>query len=378
MKKRIWMSSPHMGGKEMEYIEQSFRDNWIAPLGPNVDEFEAELDQYLGSGYNVALSSGTAAMHLALILAGIKRNEEVIASTLTFSATINPILYMDARPVFIDAERQTWNMDTELLLEAIRNRIRGNKKPGAVICVDLYGMPAKLDRIRELCHEYEIPMIEDAAEALGGMYRKTKLGSFGDFGILSFNGNKIITTSGGGSLVCKTNEHAQRARFLATQARDPAPHYQHSVIGYNYRMSNVLAGIGRGQLKVLDERVLQRRDNHHFYQNLCAEIKGVSLLEEPDGDYYSNYWLTTIMIDPEQTGGITREDLRLAFEAENIEARPVWKPMHMQPVFRRYPCYNNRVAERIFECGLCLPSGSNLTNREKERISSVITATFKR
>jgi dTDP-4-amino-4,6-dideoxygalactose transaminase len=376
MKSRIWLSSPHLGGNELKYIVQSFQDNWIAPLGPNVDALESDLNEYLGKGHAVALSSGTAAIHLAMILAGVQKGNEVYTSTLTFSATINPIIYLDAKPVFIDSESGTWNMDPYLLEQALREGLKNNRKPAAVICVDIYGMPAKLDRIGELCLEYEIPMIEDAAEALGGRYKDKKLGTYGDFGILSFNGNKIITTSGGGALVCKTAEIAQKTRFLATQARDPAPHYQHSEIGYNYRMSNILAGIGRGQLEVLDLRVQQRRKINAFYHELFDGIEGITFLEEPDNNFYSNYWLTTIIVDPDRTKGISREDLRLAFEKDNIEARPIWKPMHIQPVFREYHCYNQHVAERIFERGLCLPSGSNLTNEEKQRITKVILDTF--
>ncbi len=376
MKKRIWLSPPHMGGNELKYISDSFQDNWIAPLGPNVDALESELNQYLGKGYTVALSSGTAAIHLALILAGVQKGNEVFTPTLTFSATINPIIYLDAKPVFIDAESETWNMDPELLEQALKEVLRKNRKPAAVICVDLYGMPAQLDRICDLCLEYEIPLIEDAAEAIGGRYQNKQLGTYGDYGILSFNGNKIITTSGGGALVCRTPEIAQKTRFLATQARDPAPHYQHSEIGYNYRMSNILAGIGRGQLEVIDLRVEQRRNINTFYHKLFDGINGVTFLEEPNINFFSNYWLTTIIIDPDLTRGISREDLRLGFEKENIEARPIWKPMHTQPVFSKYHVYNQHVAEKIFTRGLCLPSGSNLTNDDKERITKVIQDTF--
>ena len=376
MKKKIWLSPPHMGGKELYYIKKTFDDNWIAPLGPNVDAFESGLDQYLGKGHTVVLSSGTAAIHLALILAGVKKGDQVFTSTLTFSATINPIVYLDAQPVFIDSESQTWNMDPDLLEHALKESLEKGRKPAAVICVDLYGMPARLDQISKLCLAHEIPLIEDAAEALGGGFRDKKLGTFGDFGIMSFNGNKIITTSGGGALVCKTDYVAEKVRFLATQARDPAPHYQHSEIGYNYRMSNILAGIGRGQLKVIDLRVKQRRMNNAFYHEIFSAIEGVSFLKEPDDRFFSNHWLTTILIDPDLTGGIGREDLRLAFEEENIDARPIWKPMHIQPIFSEYHCYNQHVAERIFERGLCLPSGSNLTNEDKQRITKVILDTF--
>lgn len=377
MKNRIWLSSPHLGGSEMSYIRKSFEDNWIAPLGPDVDGLETDLESYLGAGHAAALSSGTAAVHLALILAGVMRGDEVLVSTLTFSATVNPILYLGATPVFIDSEPGTWNMDPDLLEQALRDMAGENRKPAAVIPVDLYGMPADLDRIRGLCLEYGVTLIEDAAEALGSRYGDMKVGTFGDFGILSFNGNKIITGSGGGALICKTPEMAEKARFLATQARDPAPHYQHSEIGYNYRMSNIVAGIARGQMEVLDMRVEQRRQNNLFYHGLLDGYAGISFLTEPDSRYFSNFWLTTILADPEKTGGISREDIRLAFEKDNIEVRPIWKPMHLQPVFEEYPCYNRQVAERIFDLGLCLPSGSNLSAEEKERIGSVLNSVLR-
>jgi len=377
MKEKIWLSSPHMSGNEMKYIESAFAENWIAPLGPNVNGFEKELAEYLKIEHVAVLSSGTAALHLALIILGIKRDDEVLVSSFTFSASVNPVLYQYATPVFVDSEKNTWNMSPELLEEAIKDRIEKDKKPKAVILVHLYGMPAKLDEIMQIAGKYDIPVIEDAAEALGSTYKGKKLGTFGTFGIFSFNGNKIITTSGGGALVSENKEYIEKSRFLATQARDVAPHYQHSQIGYNYRMSNIVAGIGRGQLEVIDERVEARRKNHDFYRNIFQNIKGVDFLEEPDNNYFSNFWLTTITIDQDKTQGISRETLRLAFEKENVESRLLWKPMHLQPVFKDYPAYLNGVSENLFEIGLCLPSGSNLSDTDKDRIKSVIIKTFK-
>ncbi len=377
MNKKIWLSSPHMSGNEMKYIESAFAENWIAPLGPNVNGFEKELAEYLNVGHVAALSSGTAALHLALIILGIKKDDEVLVSSFTFSASVNPILYQCAVPVFVDSEKDTWNMSPELLEKAIKDRIEKGKKPKAIILVHLYGMPAKLDEIMQIAEKYEIPLIEDAAEALGSTYKGKKLGTFGTFGILSFNGNKIITTSGGGALISENKEYIEKARSLATQARDDAPHYQHSQIGYNYRMSNIVAGIGRGQLEVINERVEARRKNYEFYQDVFRNIDGVDFLTEPDNNYFSNFWLTTILINPDKTGGVTRETLRLASEKENIETRPLWKPMHLQPVFEKYPKYLNGVSENLFGTGLCLPSGSNLSGEDKERIKKVISETFK-
>ncbi|MCK4662702.1 MAG: aminotransferase class I/II-fold pyridoxal phosphate-dependent enzyme [Bacteroidales bacterium] len=375
MKKKIWLSSPHMSGNEIGFVNEAFETNWIAPLGPNVDGFEHDLSKYLNNTNVAVLSSGTAAIHLALILLGIKPEDEIITQSFTFSATVNPITYVGAKPIFIDGERDTWNMSPELLEKAIKDRIAKGKKPKAIIIVHLYGMPAKLDEIISIANKYDIPIIEDAAEALGSTYKGRKLGTFGDFGILSFNGNKIITTSGGGALVSNNAEYIEKAKFIATQARDNAPHYQHSHIGYNYRMSNVLAGIGRGQMKVIDKRVEQRRANNLFYQNNLSQIQGVFVLTEQK-DYFSNYWLTTILIDPEKTNGITNEDIRLQLEKENIEARPLWKPMHLQPVFEKYPAYLNGVSENLFDKGLCLPSGSNLTNSDLNRIYENIKNLF--
>ncbi len=377
MEKKIWLSSPHMSGNEIKYIKDAFDNNWVAPLGPNVDGFENELANYLQTKHVAALSAGTAALHLALIILGIKKDDEVLVSSFTFSASVNPIIYQCAVPVFIDSEKDTWNMSPELLEKAIEDRIEKGKKPKAIILVHLYGMPAKVDEIMQIAEKYDIPVVEDAAEALGSTYKGKKLGTFGTLGILSFNGNKIITTSGGGALISDNEEYIKKARFLATQARDTAPHYQHSQIGYNYRMSNIVAGIGRAQLEVVNERVESRRKNHEFYKNIFQNIEGIDFLEEPDKYFFSNYWLTTISIDENKTKGISRETLRLAFEKENIETRPLWKPMHLQPVFKKYPKYLNGVSEKLFEIGLCLPSGSNLTEDDKTRIKNVIKETFK-
>ncbi len=376
MKTKIWLSSPHMSGNEIKYVKEAFDENWVAPLGPNVDGFEKELAEYLKISDVAALSSGTAALHLALIILGIKKDDEVLVSSFTFSASVNPVVYQCAIPVFIDSEKDTWNMSPELLEDAIKDRISKGKKPKAIILVHLYGMPAKINEIIQIAGKYEIPVIEDAAEALGSTYKGKKLGTFGTFGILSFNGNKIITTSGGGALLSDNSEYIKKSRFLATQARDEAPHYQHSQTGYNYRMSNIVAGIGRAQLEVIEERVKARRKNHEFYKNIFNKIEGVKLLEEPSEDFYSNFWLTTILIDENKTQGITRENLRSAFEKENIESRPLWKPMHLQPVFEKYPKYLNGVSEKLFKTGLCLPSGSNLSEDDKERIKSVIKSIF--
>ncbi len=372
MKEKIWLSSPHMGGNEMKYVQEAYDTNWVAPLGPNVNQFEEDLQNYTGAKHASALSAGTAAIHLALILSGVKAGDEVIASSFTFSATVNPVTYLGATPILVDSEKDTWNMCPVALEEAIKDRIARGKKPKAIVCVYLYGMPAKIEELMAIANKYEIPFIEDAAEALGSKYKNKALGTFGKFGILSFNGNKIITTSGGGALISDDKEAIEKSRFLATQARDNAPHYQHSHIGYNYRMSNIVAGIGRGQMEVLDERVAQRRANFQFYKELFKNIEGVTLLEEPNGDYFSNYWLTSILVNPEKTNGITREDLRLAMEEENIECRPLWKPMHLQPVFADCPFYGNGTSERLFEHGLCLPSGSNLTDQDRDRIANKI------
>jgi len=367
-----------MGGHEMEYIREAFDQNWIAPIGPNVDAFERELGDYLDGVHVAVVSSGTAAIHLALINLGVGSGDEVVVPTFTFSATVNPVAYLGAVPVLVDSERETWNLDPVLLEEAITERIRlRGIPPKAIIVVHLYGMPAQMDKIMEIANRYNIPVIEDAAESLGSSYKGQHTGTFGTMGILSFNGNKIITTSGGGALLSHHETFINHARFLSTQARDEAPWYQHSHIGYNYRMSNVVAGIGRGQLMVLDQRVEARREVFEWYQKLFSETPGVSLLKEPEG-CFSNRWLTCAEIDPGTTGGITHLQLMENLAAENIEARHIWKPMHLQPVFAHCPAYVNGVSEQIFNKGICLPSGSNMTNEELTRIRESIIKTFSR
>lgn len=376
MQDKIWLSSPHMGGNELKYIHEAFDANWVAPLGPNVDGFEHDLETFLNEDVKVAaLSAGTAALHLALIECGVEHGDEVICQSMTFSASANPIAYQGAIPVFIDSEKDTWNMCPVALEKAIEDRISKGKKPKAIIVVHLYGMPANMDEIYSIASKYEIPLIEDAAEALGSKYKGKACGTFGRFGILSFNGNKIITTSGGGALVCHTQEDKNKAVFLSTQARDNAPHYQHSHIGYNYRMSNITAGIGRGQMEVLQSRVEARRKMHDFYMDLFKDIDGVEVFSEPGNDFYSNHWLSAITIDASVTGK-TREDLRLALLEDNIESRPLWKPMHLQPVFSDAPYYGEKVAETLFDNGLCMPSGSNLTEEDRSRIANIITGFF--
>lgn len=368
---KIWLSSPHMGGKEFELVTDAFKTNWIAPLGPHVDGFEKDLSNYLNIKHAAALSSGTAALHLAMILLGIGPGDHVLCSSFTFSASANPIAYQGAIPVFVDSETTTWNMDPDLAEEAIKKMISSGKKPKAMVVVHLYGMPAQMDRILALSKQYDIPLIEDAAEALGSHYQGKKMGTFGEMGILSFNGNKIITTSGGGALLSENEEYISKSRFLATQARDPAPHYQHSHIGYNYRMSNVVAAIGRGQMEVLPLRVEQRRANHQFYEKELGGKSGISFLKEPNG-YFSNRWLTCILVDAEATGGISRETIRVHLEKYNIETRPLWKPMHLQPVFASAPAFANGVSEKLFAEGLCLPSGSNLKELDLQRVTAAI------
>ena len=376
MKSKIWLSSPHMGGNELKYIHEAFDANWVAPLGPNVNGFEEDLSSFLNQEVHVAaLSAGTAALHLALIECGVTHGDEVICQSMTFSASANPIAYCGATPVFVDSEKDTWNICPVALEEAIQDRILKGKTPKAIIAVHLYGMPYKVVEVHAIAEKYNIPVIEDAAEALGSTYKGQAAGTFGRFGALSFNGNKIITTSGGGALVCQSIEDKDKAVFLATQARDNAPHYQHSHIGYNYRMSNITAGIGRGQMEVLNDRVDARRAMNKFYQELFAEIDGVTVFTEPSEDFYSNHWLSAIVIDP-SVAGKTREDLRLAFLEDDIESRPLWKPMHMQPVFADAPYYGGKVAEELFDNGLCLPSGSNLTAEDRNRIAVKIKEVF--
>ena len=377
LNQKIWLSSPHTSGRELKYLQQALDTNLIAPLGPNVNQFEKEVASYVGVQHVSALSAGTAAIHLALLLLNVNSGDEVIASSFTFSATVNPIVYVGATPILVDSEEDTWNMCPLELKRAIIDRIAKGKKPKAIIVVHLYGMPAKMEEIMEVAAEYGIPVIEDAAESLGSSYKGQKMGSFGLMNILSFNGNKIITTSGGGALLSNDEELINRSRFLATQARDDAPHYQHSTIGYNYRMSNIVAGIGRGQMEVIDERIAKRRENFFFYKKKLQPINGITFQEEPNEDYFSNHWLTTILINPANTKGKTREDLRLHLLSKNIESRPLWKPMHLQPVFKDCPAYTNGVSERLFDIGLCLPSSSNITDKERNFVVEQIHYLFK-
>jgi dTDP-4-amino-4,6-dideoxygalactose transaminase len=378
-KSKIWLSSPHIGTNELQYVCEAFKTNWIAPLGPHVTAFEQGIEDQTKTKHAAALSSGTSAIHLALILLGVNAGDTVFCQSLTFSASANPIAYQGANPIFIDSEQDTWNMDPALLKTALEEAKQNGKLPKAIIPVHLYGMPAKIDEILSLTKEYGVPVIEDAAEALGSSIENKPCGSFGEFGVLSFNGNKIITTSGGGALISENAEMIEKARFLATQARDAAPHYQHSYIGYNYRMSNVLAGIGIGQLEVLNDRVTARRNNFERYKQYFSKhnIDGfnIQFQEEPEG-YYSNRWLSSIVVDPSTNNGLTREEIRLAMDEENIETRPLWKPMHQQPVFSTSKSYLNGVSEKLFENGLCLPSGSNLTDDEFERIFNCLDNIF--
>lgn len=373
---KIWLSSPHMGGNEQKFVQEAFDTNWVAPLGPNVNGFENDLEGYLGEGiYAAALSSGTAALHLALIILNVKAGDEVICQSMTFSASANPIVYVGAHPVFVDSESTTMNMCPIALEEAIVKGISRGKKPKAIVMVHLYGMPCKVDEIRSVANRFEIPIIEDSAEALGSSYKGKKCGTFGDISILSFNGNKIITTSGGGAIITKTLEQKSKAVFLSTQARDHAPHYQHSEIGYNYRMSNICAGIGRGQMEVLDSHINKRREMNQFYSDLFLEINEVTVFKEPNDDFFSNHWLSCILIDNSKTDK-SCEHLRLALEIENIESRPLWKPMHLQPVFSNCAYFGSNISENLFKNGLCLPSSSNLTDKDRKRITKVIKTFF--
>jgi dTDP-4-amino-4,6-dideoxygalactose transaminase len=368
---KIWLSSPHMGGNELDYIHEAFKANWIAPLGPNVNGFENDIKTYLKTEKQVAsLSSGTAAIHLALVQLGVTYGDEVICQSFTFCGSINPIIYQGAKPILVDSETETWNICPKALEEAIIDRIRLGKTPKAIVVVHLYGMPYQVEAVQKIAEKYNIPIVEDAAEALGSTYKNQACGTFGEFGALSFNGNKIITTSGGGALVCKSQEAKSKTVFYATQARDDAPHYEHTHIGFNYRMSNIVAGIGRGQMQVLDKHIGLRREMHFFYKDLFRSIDVIDVFEEKNEDVFSNHWLSAITIHSEAP--FTREDLRLALLEDNIESRPLWKPMHMQPVFKDLPFYGENVAEDVFDRGLCLPSGSNLTDEERNRISSKI------
>ena len=368
-----------MGGTEQKYVNEAFESNWVAPLGPNVNGFETDISNYLSNQDEIcaaALTSGTSALHLALKMLGIVAGDVVMVQSFTFCGTTNPVSYQGAELIFIDSELDTWNMCPIALKEALEHY--KNRSVKAIMPVHLYGMPAKMDMLQQIAEEYYVPIVEDAAEALGSKYKNQCCGTFGEMAALSFNGNKIITTSGGGALVSKHKQYIDQARFLATQARDEAPHYQHSQIGYNYRMSNIVAGIGRGQMEVLDKRVAQRRANNQRYRDFFAGVDGVTFQTEPDADYFSNYWLTAILIDPTLTGGISREDVRLALDAENIESRPLWKPMHMQPVYEGTKFFGTGVCEELFEKGLCLPSGSNLTEEEFHRIFSALSEIFKK
>ncbi|HBC02684.1 MAG: pyridoxal phosphate-dependent aminotransferase [Aequorivita sp.] len=369
---KIYLSSPHMGGTEQSFVKEAFDTNWIAPLGPNVVGFEKDLESYLGNGNHVAaLSSGTAALHLALILLGVGKGDEVICQSMTFSASANPIVYQGATPIFVDSEPETWNICPNHLEEAIKDRIAKGKKLKAIIAVHLYGMPYRAEEIKKISEKYEIPIVEDSAEALGSSYKGQKCGTFGDISILSFNGNKIITTSGGGALVSRNLKHKEKAIFLATQARDAAPHYQHSEIGYNYRLSNISAGIGRGQMEILDKHVALRRQMNDFYKDIFKNTDGVKLFTEPNKNYFSNHWLSCVLVD-KNVCGFSSEEIRLAMAENNIECRPLWKPMHLQPVFKNAPYFGGKVSENLFDIGLCLPSGSNLTIKEKVKINDVL------
>jgi pyridoxal phosphate-dependent aminotransferase EpsN len=377
-KKRIFLSSPHMSGKELKYIKEAFDTNWIAPLGPNVDAFESEIAEYVGASEAVAVSSGTAAIHLALSLLGVGYGDKVFCSSLTFIASANPIIYQGADPIFIDSEPETWNMSPQALQRAFNDAIKDGILPKAVIVVNLYGQSAKMEEITAICNQYDVPIIEDAAESLGAMYKGQASGTFGKFGVFSFNGNKIITTSGGGMLISDDREALQRARFIATQARDVAPHYQHSQIGYNYRLSNILAGVGRAQLEVLEDRIIARRAIFQRYYDELSILPGFTFMPELR-DTFSNRWLTALTINEEEAG-ISITEILSALSEENIEARPVWKPLHLQPVFkdRKYYPHNEQesVSENLFINGLCLPSGSNMTDEDLETVIHHIKLTL--
>ena len=372
MNTRIFLSFPHLGGNEMQYINEAFRESWVVPLGPNVDEFERRLETYLSASNVVALSAGTAALHLGLVELGVSAGDEVICQSFTFAASANPVKYQGANPVFVDSEPDTWNMSPDALERAIidRKRVTG-RYPKAIVVVHLYGMPAKMSEIMAIAARYNIPVLEDAAEALGSTYKGRKCGTIGNFGALSFNGNKIITTSGGGALICPNDEAERHVKFLATQAREPMPYYYHKEIGYNYRLSNISAGIGCGQMEHIAERVARRREIHALYAKGLASLPGITVHTEPTADAVSNFWLTTILLDDSLQ--FSPEDLRQALEAENIESRRLWRPMNMQPVYADAPFYGDGCAERLFNRGLCLPSGSILTDEEIARVVDCIT-----
>jgi dTDP-4-amino-4,6-dideoxygalactose transaminase len=375
---KIWLSTPRMGGNEQKYIQEAFDSNWIAPVGSNIDYFEQNLEKYLGSHHVAVLNSGTAAIHLGLILLGVQAGDTVICQSMTFSASANPILYQGATPIFIDSEPETWNLCPIALEEAIVDSMSKGVTPKVIIAVHLYGTPYKIEAIRAVADTYSIPILEDSAEALGSSYKGQKCGTFGDIAVFSFNGSKIITTSGGGAIITNSATLKNKAIFLATQAKDDAPHYQHSEIGYNYRMSTICAGIGRGQMEVLDHHVGLKKAIHDFYVELFKDIKGVTVFEVPNANYETNYWLSTILIDSTETDGITRETLRVALAEENIESRPLWKPMHLQPVFCNYPYYGSSIAATLFDNGLCLPSGCSLTQADCDRITVVVLKLFKK
>lgn len=375
MDEKIMLSLPHMGGNEQKWINSAFADNWVVPLGPNVDEFEHLLDEYLGHGNVVALSSGTSAIHLGLVMLGVSKDDEVICQSLTFSASANPVVYCGATPVFVDSESQTWNMDPALLEEAIKDRIaKKGKAPKAIIVVHLYGMPAKMNEILAIAAKYDIPVLEDAAEGLGSTYKGRKAGTLGNYGALSFNGNKIITTSGGGALICPSDEAAAKVKFYATQSRENKPYYYHKELGFNYRMSNICAGIGCGQMEVLPERVNRRREIHNLYTTLLSDIEGITVHDNPSAEFDSNFWLSTLQIDP--ATGITPEELRLHLLSKNIEGRLLWRPMHMQPFYADAPSYQNGVSGELFDRGFCLPSGSILTDSQIKRVAAEIHNLF--
>ena len=378
-KDKIWISRPHMGGNEMKYIQEAIDTNWVSTVGANIIAFEQSLENYLGHDkYVTALNSGTSAIHLGLILLGVTAGDVVICQSLTFAASANPILYLGATPVFVDSEHQTWNLCPVFLEEAILDQISKGKKPKAIIAVHLYGMPYQVEAIRRVAEQYEIPILEDSAQALGSTYKGEPCGVFGDLSVFSFNGSKIITTSGGGVLISASEARKEQTLFVATQSKNKAAHYEHAEVGYNYRMSNIAAGIGRGQMEVLNDHIELRRAVHNFYVALFASVEGVTVFVARDKVYCSNYWLTTILVDPKKTKGISREDLRLAFDLENIEARPIMKPMHLQPLFESYPYYGAGVAELLFTNGLSLPSSSNMTAAEKARIKRVVELLFYR
>lgn len=372
--KRILLSPPHMGGTEQDYIAQAFQDNWIAPVGPHITLFENKLADSIGDNHQVvALQSGTAAIHLGLQLLGVKKNDEVLCQSLTFIASVNPVLYLGAKPIFIGSEKDTWNMCPIALEEAIKNRLKNGIQPKAILIVHLYGMPAKMNEIITVSKKYNIPILEDSAEALGSTYKGKFCGTFGDFGVLSFNGNKIITTSGGGALITHSEHEKKQAIFLATQAKENTPHYEHIQMGYNYRMSNIAASIGLGQLEVLQNHILSRRQNHIYYKQFFNELSGVTLFEEPDTDFVSNHWLNVILLDSYEK----REALRMHLEQHNIESRPVWKPMHLQPLFQDCLYFGDGFAEDVFKKGLCLPSGSSLSGEDLNRIKDALVSFFK-